>query len=308
MRRLEEGRAIPLVDDRFTDGQRWPQWAPDSSRLVFQAGLQPFFSRSAQGTGMLYQVPALGGAPRKLLGSVPQGRALSPAYSPEGNRVVFGGAGGLYIIDPDADAPRLLAADSEAHSPRWSPDGSKIAYVSGAAPFTFADDNLGNTSTSALMLLTLADQQPLRLTSGNWLETNPVWMPDNRTLLFISSRDGGRDVYVLGLTPAGQPEGEPARLSSGLNAHTISLGPDGTLLAYASYVPSANVWSVPIPETGTASIADAVQITFGNEKIEKLAVSPDGQWLAYRFGSQRSGGHLEGADRGRNTATTHAWA
>ena len=45
--------------------------------------------------------------------------------------------------------------------------------------------------------------------------------------------------------------------------------------------PSANIWSIGIPEDGVASIADAKQVTFGNEKIEKLAISEDGQWLAY---------------------------
>ena len=317
MRRLDEGRAIPLIDDRFTDLQRSPQWAPDGSRLVFQAGIQPLVARSSLATGMLYQVAALGGAPRKLSNSVPQGRALSPAWSPAGDQVVFGGTGGLYLSAPDADAPRLLVADTDAHSPRWSPDGTKIVYVNGAASFTYGVDNLGNTATSALKLVTLGDERAHPLTSGNWLETNPIWLPDNRTLLFISSRDGGRDVYSLRLTPTGQPEADPIRVSSGLNAHTMSLGRNGTLLAYASYVPSANVWAMPIPETGTASIRDAQQITFGNEKIEKLAVSPDGQWLAYdsdRNGQADiwkvpvAGGTPEQLTRGPNNEFVNDWS
>ena len=48
-----------------------------------------------------------------------------------------------------------------------------------------------------------------------------------------------------------------------------------------SYTPSANVWSIDIPTAGVASVADATQVTFGSEKIEKMVVSPDGQWLAY---------------------------
>jgi Tol biopolymer transport system component len=86
---------------------------------------------------------------------------------------------------------------------------------------------------------------------------------------------------MLRLTAAAQARGEPERLTSGLNAHSISLSADARLLAYASYSPTANIWSIPIPETGVASTVDAQQVTSGNEKIEKLAISPDGKWLAY---------------------------
>ncbi len=283
LRQIASGRAMALLDEGFSDGQRWPQWSPDGSRLVFQAGRQPSLSRSSPDTAMLlYEAPALGGTPRKLFGSIARGLAMSPTWSPEGDRIAFGGLGGLFVVAANGrDAPRLLVGDAEAHSPRWSPDGRRIAYVSGASQFTFSEDSFGNTSNSTLVVFTTDDERANRMTSGNWLETNPVWMPDSRTLLFISSRDGGRDIYMLRLTPTGQPEHEPQRLTSGSNAHTISISPDGRLLAYASYAPSANVWSVAIPKTGSVSVGDARQVTFGNEKIEKLAISPDGQWLAY---------------------------
>jgi Tol biopolymer transport system component/predicted Ser/Thr protein kinase len=282
LRQLEGGRIVPLLDEGVAEGQRWPQWSPDGSRLVFQAGRQGLSAHVSSAAGMLYQTPALGGTPRKLFGSVPGGLAISPSWSPDGTRIAFAGSGGLYIVPPDGDGvPRVVAAGSDVHSPRWSPDGNKIAYVSGGSIFTFGEESLGNVSTSTVMMVTLDNGRVTQITKGDWLDTNPVWMPDSRTLLFISSRAGGRDVYTIRLTPGGQPDREPERLTSGLNAHTISVSTDGKLLAYASYAPSANIWSIGIPEEGVASIADAKQITFGNEKIEKLAISEDGQWLAY---------------------------
>jgi Tol biopolymer transport system component len=147
--------------------------------------------------------------------------------------------------------------------------------------FTFGEEMLGNVSNSALMTATPGTGRITQLTSGEWLDTNPVWLPDGRTLLFVSTRGGGRDVYSIRLSAAGEAEGEPQRLTSGANALTISLSRDGTVLAYASYTPSANVWSVDIPAEGVASVADATQVTFGAEKIEKVVLSPDGEWLAY---------------------------
>jgi Tol biopolymer transport system component len=76
-------------------------------------------------------------------------------------------------------------------------------------------------------------------------------------------------------------EGEAERVTSGVNAHSISFSRDRKLLAYSSLLFRANIWSIPIPDADVASVTDAQQVTFGSEKTEKLGVSPDGQWLAY---------------------------
>ena len=183
--------------------------------------------------------------------------------------------------------------------------------------FTFGEESLGNVSTSTLAVVTLANGRVTSITGGGSLDTNPVWMPDNRTLLFISSRGGGRDIYTVRLSASGEPEHEPRRLTSGLNAHSISISADGALVAYASYAPSANIWSIGIPSEGVASVADATQVTFGNEKIEKLAVSADGQWLAYdsdRNGyadiwkQPLAGGPAEQVTRGPNHKFVNDWS
>ena len=318
VRPLTGGRIVPLMDESFAEGQRWPQWSPDGSRIVFQAGRPPLSSRVATSGGMLYLTSALGGPPRKLFSSFPDGLAISPTWSPDGTRIAFGGSGGLYVASADGDGvPRVIATGSELHSPRWSPDGDKVAYVRGGSIFTFGEESLGNVSTSTLAVVTLANGRVTSITAGGWLDTNPVWMPDNRTLLFISSRGGGRDIYSIRLSAGGEPEHEPRRLTSGLNAHSISISADGALVAYASYAPSANIWSIEIPSEGVASVADAKQVTFGNEKIEKLAVSADGQWLAYdsdRNGyadiwkQPLAGGPAEQVTRGPNHKFVNDWS
>jgi Tol biopolymer transport system component len=282
LRQIAGGRMTPLTDESVAADQRWPQWSSDGTRVAFQAGGQRLSLRSRSETASLYQTPAVGGMPTRLFGSLRGGLAIGPSWSPDNAEILFGAFDGLYVVSARGDTPpRPLIKGRGLHSARWSPDRSKIAYVRGGEMFTFGDEMLGNVSNAALMVFQPATDQSVRVTSGEWLDTNPVWMPDSQTLLFISTRGGGRDLYMLPLTSAGQPAGQVQRLTSGLNAHTISLSTDGKLLAYASYSPSANIWSIPIPETGVASIADAQQVTFGSEKIEKLAISPDGKWLAY---------------------------
>ena len=282
LQQITGGRRTPLTEQGVAEGQRWPQWSPDGARLTFQGGPQRLNQRSKSEAGSIYQAAALGGIPTRLFGSLPGGLAIGPSWSPDNAAIVFASANGLYTVAAGGQgAPRLLIQGTGLHSPRWSPDRSKVAYVKGGETFTFGEEMLGNVSNSAIAIFVPATGETARVTGGDWLDTNPLWMPDNRTLMFISSRGGGRDVYTLRLTPAGQPEGEPRRLTSGLNAHGISLSGDAKLLAYSAYSPTANIWSIPIPEAGVASIADAQQLTFGNEKIEKLAISPDGKWLAY---------------------------
>ena len=45
------------------------------------------------------------------------------------------------------------------------------------------------------------------------------------------------------------------RLSTGLNAATVSVSAKGNRLAYANFSRTANVWSLPIPRSGTASLS-----------------------------------------------------
>jgi len=199
--------------------------------------------------------------------------------------VIYADIDGLYVLDSSPSSssagPHRLIAETAAHSPRWSPDGSMIAYVHGAVVFSFGEEMLGNVETSSLRVLMTKTGRAHEITTGNWLNTSPVWLPQGRTLLFVSNRGGSPDIYSIQLTPGGEPDGEARRLTSGLNAHGLSVSSDGRLLAYSVFSPSNTIWSIDIPAKGVASVAQARQVTFANEMVEKLTVSPDGKWLAY---------------------------
>ena len=278
------GRAVPLADENADDSQRWPQWSPDGARIVFEAGRPSVVSQRilTAGLGSLFVGTPLGGTARKLAVRVGEGLASSPSWSPDGSEIAFGTGQALYAMAVDGSSPpRQLAAGLDLHSPRWSPDGTTIAYVSAASVFTFGADNLGNVGNSTLMALPLATGKSVKITDGNALDTNPVWLPDSRTLLFVSSRGGGRDVYAMPLGPDGRPESAPERLTSGASAHGIAVSRGGNLLLYSAYAATVNIFSIPIPSTGSVSVAEAEPVTTGTAKIEKLTISKDGRWIAY---------------------------
>jgi len=152
--------------------------------------------------------------------------------------------------------------------------------------FTLGTAHIANNGLSSIWTVTVADGRAHRVT-GRGIEVSPVWLPDSRSLLFVSDRDGVRDVYRIRIRRDGRVRGRPERITTGLNAHGIDVSADGRTLAYSTYTAYSHIWSVPISASSPATLADATQITAGNEAIEGFALSPDSRWLAYD--SDRSG-------------------
>jgi Tol biopolymer transport system component len=181
------------------------------------------------------------------------------------------------------------------HSLRWSPDGTMIALVSGNAEFALGTfpwvsiTNVGNAGPSSILVVPAQGGTPTRITGDRALNTSPVWTPDSRGLLYISSRGGTRDVYRVALDRRGERRGEPQRITTGLGAHTISLSADGRLLVYSVFRLMANIWSVTASPNGGPPVAEATPITRGAQSVEGLALSNDGRWLT--FDSDRNGKH-----------------
>ena len=287
VRQISGGRTIAVADSTPGD-QHWPRWFPDGSRLSFEAGRA------------IYVVPALGG-PTRLLVAPPEESpgvngegAISDegpsylAWSPDGRRIVYADGRRIEVRAAEGGPSTTIAEVEQPHSFAWSPDGSRIAYVLGNAAFVYAPNAIGNIAPSAIWTVAASGGRPVPLTDAAALNTSPAWLPDGRSLLFVSSRDGSRDVYRVAIDRLGKPAGAAVRLTTGLQVHTIDLSRDGRQLAYADFTAYANVATLPIPSAGPVSAAAAEPLTSGHQSIEGMAVSPDGQWLA--FDSDR-GGH-----------------
>jgi len=121
----------------------------------------------------------------------------------------------------------------------------------------------------------------VRITDAIHLNTSPVWTPDGGRVLFVSSLGGTRDIYAQKVNGNSDAVGAPVRLTTGLNPHTISLSADGGHLAYSAFTTTANVWSASLHGFDPIPPASMREITFGNQTIEAMSVSPDGHWLAY---------------------------
>ena len=286
VRQLAGGRTIPVAEGLAGD-QHWPRWSPDGARLSFETGLA------------IYVVPALGGTPKLLVAAPAPGPVLNgegalmeegPRYltwSPDGRRIAYALGRNLEVRPAEGGTVTRIPTAAQPHSLAWSPDGSRLAFALGNAAFVYAPNALGNIAPSSIWIVSPSDGPPEPVTDASSLNTSPVWTPDGKNLLFVSNRDGSRDIYQVQLDRSGRPTGAPVRLTTGLGAHGIDLSRDGTVLAYADFADYANLWSLPIPERGPVSAAKAQPLTTGHQSIEGMTVSPNGRWLV--FDSDRDG-------------------
>jgi serine/threonine-protein kinase len=272
VRQVDGGAPVAITPER-SGFARVPRWSPEGRRLLFL---------SDRG---LEVAPALGG-PSKLILAVQEGTWCDGTWSPDGRSIAYALGDSVYVRSLEGGAAQGLARLREAHSCTWSPDGRWIACASGNRWFV-TNGEFGNIAASSVWVIPAAGGAPVRVTDDQSLNTSPAWLSQPPSLLFVSNRDGGRDLYRVTLTRAGRPAQAAARLTTGLNAADASVSADGRRLAYAAFTETSNIWALPIPTPGVASVSRAEPVTTGTQVIERFDVSSDGRWLA--FDSDRGG-------------------
>ena len=112
------------------------------------------------------------------------------ALSPKGERVLFGARGDIFSAPVEKGGTRNLTHSSDAHDqyPRWSPDGSRIAYISDKS----GEDEVWVAAQDGM-------SAPVQITNGGTAPAqrySPEWSGDGKRLAF-SDKDGKIYIYTF---------------------------------------------------------------------------------------------------------------
>ncbi|RMF65625.1 MAG: peptidase S9 [Bacteroidetes bacterium] len=137
---------------------------------------------------------------------------MNLAWSPDGRTLAFSGMNGgisdLYLLDLPTNAVRQLTNDRYADlQPAWSPDGRTLAFVTDRGPGGTDFETLSYGKERLGLIDTETGEIPVLKPFGDRvMHTNPQFSPDGRSLFFLATYEGFKDIYRLALdADAGTP-------------------------------------------------------------------------------------------------------
>jgi serine/threonine protein kinase/sugar lactone lactonase YvrE len=231
-----------------------------------------YFSVFDNPLGTLFQVPVLGGSPRRVMSGVTSPVTLSP----DGKQFAFvrpsSSESNLVVANSDGTGERKIASRklpayfSFVGGPTWSPDGKTIACGAGAYS--------GNLSATIVTVPAEGGAEKT-ITSQNWVSVSRVlWLGDGSGLIVAAVPElisTGTQLWYVSF-----PGGEVRRVTNDLNAYgTSSLGltADSRTLVTVQAEKSAQLWVV----TPGEDLSKAKQITSGKYDGDSLAWTGDGR-------------------------------
>ncbi|MFZ6750940.1 Tol-Pal system beta propeller repeat protein TolB [Undibacterium sp. Ren11W] len=218
----------------------------------------------------------------------------------------------LEIADADGEGVQVaLRSNEPIISPAWSPDGTKVAYVSfeakkpvvyvqnlitrertvianykgsNSAPAWAPDGSklavsLSRDGLTQIYTVNANGSGLQRLTSSSGIDTEPQFSADGQSIYFLSDRSGGPQIYRM--SSAG---GEAKRVTFGGTYNiTPRISPDGKTLAYISRREGKfQLYTLDLASGQEQRMSDTV-------KDESPSFSPNGRYIMYATESGRRG-------------------
>ncbi len=220
----------------------------------------------------------------ELILDVTEGTWMNLDLSPDGERIVFDLLGDLYLLPMDGgNAQALTNGMAWDMMPRFSPDGSEIAFISDRS----GGDNIWTIPADG--------GEPRQISREDFrLVNNPVWSPDGRFIAarkhFVSTRSiGSGEIWLyhasgegsglqLNEKPNEQKDlGEPAFSPDGQYVYFSQDTTPGSTFEYGKNA-AVGIYSIRRIDRETGDIETVIA---GPGGAVRPTPSPDGKYLAF---------------------------
>jgi eukaryotic-like serine/threonine-protein kinase len=240
-----------------------PTFTPDGSFLDYGS------AAPNDQNGKFYQIPVLGGTPRRLLDLADTG----VSFSPDGLQMAYAtadlasGESRLMLANADGSGARKLAVrkgieTSAYHAVKWSPDGRRIAgYLN-------EPDPSGNNFKLVEIEVATGKEKLIPGRGWRWM-SDLTWLPDGSGFLVTAQEKTG---VPMQLWMVSYPGGEARRLSNDLSDYySVSVSANGRTIVALQRNSLSEIW------VGPANTPDnAKQVTSGRlDGIDGIAWTPD---------------------------------
>ncbi len=184
-----------------------------------------------------------------------------PSLSPDGTHAAYSGADGLHIVDLASGENVVLSGTSDYdYNPRWSPDGSKLAFV------RIHDLNL--------YVINIDGSGMRGVTEGPEYELLVDWLSDGQSLAYVFPAAMGLQLRFLNLTTGEQLDGFVIH-SKGAN---VSISPDDQQIAFLERVEGGMDYGLYVASLDGSDRRLITQL--GRWSLSDPCWSPDGNWLS----------------------------
>ena len=232
-----------------------PEWSPDGTMLAFLT------DREKDGERQVWMMMADGG--EAWAATSHKGGVSGFRFSPDGKRLVLTAVdqagkdeeerkkvkddtivmdrdikmSHLWLFDIEKkDEKRLTEGNFTVTDPQWSPDGTRITYVTRPTPK--ADDG----GLSDIWMVTIASAEKKKIVGDEGASDSARWSPNGEWIAYSASADGGSGVSATFIYLIPAAGGAPKQLTAkfDLDAGTPIWSRDGKTIYFSTNVLEAN--------------------------------------------------------------------